>query len=172
MRAARLAVVPAALALVLAGGASAGVVQVNWNEQAKVKAKPAIAFHVRALADKTKGKVSGWAVTASFTNRTSKPLRISRNQFGLALFKNAKATNPKDGTLMPALAFKPDLPAVLAPGKTWRGTFAGYGKPPEGAYVRVLFGWFSGPAVGGSGFNWLSDHVQRWCSGHCSTYGA
>jgi hypothetical protein len=60
----------------------------------------------------------------------------------------------------------------MAPGKSWRGTFAGIGAPPDGTYVRVLFGWFSGPAVGGSGFNWLSDHVQRWCSGKCSTYGA
>jgi hypothetical protein len=172
MRVRALAGVLALVALVLAVGASAGVVQVNWNEQATLHAKPVIAFHVLALADQTKGKTSGWAVTASVTNRSSKPLHVSGKQFGLALFGDATSTNPKAALLLPALAFKPKLPAVLAPGKTWRGTFAGYGKPPEGAYVRVLFGWFSGPAVGGPGFNWLSDHVHRWCSNGCSKYGA
>jgi hypothetical protein len=156
----------------LAGGAAATTVQLNWHEQAKVRAKPAIAFHVQALVSQTKGKVSGWAVVAAVTNTSTKPLRISARQFGLALFENSSSTDPRQAKLLPAGAFSPALPATLAPGKTWRGTFIGVGKPTKGSYVRVLFGWFSGPAVGGTGFNWISDHVHRWCPGSCSTYGA
>jgi hypothetical protein len=157
---------------VLAGGASAATVRLNWHEQATVHAKPAIGFHVQALVTKKKGKVSGWAVVAEVTNRSSKPLRISAHQFGLALFKDATSTDPRKATLLPAGAFSPALPAVLAPGKTWRGTFIGAGSLTSGQYVRVLFGWFSGPAVGGTGFNWISDHVHHWCPASCSTYGA
>jgi len=172
MRALRTSIVTAVVFGALAGGAAAATVQLNWHEQAKVHAKPAIGFHVQALITQTKGKISGWAVVAEVTNRTAKPLKISAHQFGLALFKDAKATDPHHATLLPAGAFSPALPAVLAPGKTWRGTFIGAGGPPKGSYVRVLFGWFSGPAVGGTGFNWISDHVHHWCPGSCSTYGA
>ena len=172
MRFLGLLTVVAALTLALAAAAPAGVVHVDWHEQATIGGKPRIAFHVQALVSRTKGKLSGWAVVATVTNRTTKPLRISRGQFGLALFPNAKSTDARRAKLMPAAAFSPPLPKVIGPGKTWKGTFAGVGVPPEGAYVRVLFGWFSGPAVGGSGFNWLSDHVQHWCAGACTTYGA
>jgi hypothetical protein len=172
MRFLRALPVVAALALVLASTVSAGVVHVDWREKAKLHGTPVIAFHVQALVTQSKGKVSGWAVVATVKNTTKRPLRIATNQFGLALFKDGKAIDPRKGKLMPALAFKPALPKVLAPGKSWSGTFAGIGAPPNGTYVRVLFGWFSGPAVGGSGFNWLSDHVQQWCSGKCSTFGA
>jgi hypothetical protein len=173
MRFIRALPVVAALALVLAGTVSAGVVNVDWDEQAKLHGSPVISFHVQALVSKTSGKVSGWGVVASMTNKTSKPLQIKTNQFGLALFKDGKTLDPRRATLLAAAGFNPPVPKVLGPGKTWRGTFAGVGTPPEGSYVRVLFGWFSGPAVGGSGFNWLSDHVHQWCTGKsCSTYGA
>ena len=172
MRFIRALPVVAVLALVLAATVSAGVVHVNWNEQAKLSGTPVISFHVQTLVSKTSGKVSGWAVVASVTNKTSKPLRIKTTQFGLALFKDGKTLDPRRATLMPAAAFSPPVPKVLGPGKTWHGTFAGVGIPPDGSYVRVLFGWFSGPAVGGSGFNWLSDHVQHWCSASCSVFGA
>jgi hypothetical protein len=172
MRFLRALLAVAALCLALAAAGSAGVVPVDWNEQAKLKGSPVISFHVQALVGKVKGKLRGWAVVASLTNRTSKPLHIETNQFGLALFDSAKQVNLPKGKLLPAIAFKPSMPTVLGPGKTWRGTFAGIGLPPNGSYVRVLFGWFSGPAVGGPGFNWLSDHVEHWCSAKCSTYGA
>jgi hypothetical protein len=172
MRLLRSSLVIAVVFGVLAGGAAALTVPLNWHEQAKVHAKPAIAFHVAALVTQKKGKVAGWAVAAEVTNRSSKPLRISAHQFGLALFKDSASTDPHKATLLPAGAFSPALPAVLAPGKTWRGTFIGAGGPTRGQYVRVLFGWFSGPAVGGSGFNWISDHVHYWCPKPCSGYGA
>ena len=172
MRFVRALPVVAVLALVLAATVSTGVVHVDWREQAKLHGSPVIAFHVQTLASKASGKLTGWGVVASVTNKTSKPLRITTSQFGLALFKDGKTIDPRRATLLPAAVFSPPVPKVLGPGKTWKGTFAGVGAPPDGSYVRVLFGWFSGPAVGGSGFNWLSDHVQQWCSGKCSTYGA
>jgi hypothetical protein len=172
MRARFLVPVLVAVCLACTAAAQAGVTPLGWREQAKVATKPVIRFHVQALVTRTKGKLAGWAVTAEVTNTSSKTLRIRADQFGLALFSNGKSTSARDAKLMPAAAFDPALPAVLGPGKTWRGTFAGLGIPPNGAYVRVLFGWFSGPAVGGTGFNWLSDHVHHFCNGACSTFGA
>jgi hypothetical protein len=153
-----------AVSLVFGDAAAAGVVHVGWNERAKVGGKPAIGFRVESFVTRTSGGNHAWAVVGSITNRTSKPLRVS-DQFGLVLFRDAATIDPREGKLMPALAFSPPVPKVLAPGKTWRGSFGGAGTLPKGAYVRVLFGWFSGPALEGKhGFNWLTDHVQRWRS--------
>src|SRR3982074_613767 len=100
MRFIRALPVVAVLALVLAAAVSARVLRVNWNEQAKLHGRPVISFHVQAIVSKTSGKVSGWAVVASLTNRTSKPLAIKMSQFGLALFKDAKTLDPRRATLM------------------------------------------------------------------------
>jgi hypothetical protein len=119
MRFIRALPVVAVLALVLAATVSAGVVHVNWNEQAKLHGSPVIAFRVKTLATKTIGKVTGWAVVASVTNKASKPLRITTSQFGLALFKDGKTLDARRATLLPAAAFSPPVPKVLGPGKTW-----------------------------------------------------
>src|SRR4051812_39779883 len=110
MRFIRALPVVTALALVLAAAASAGVVPVDWNEQAKLHGTPVISFHVQALASKKSGGVAGWAVVASVTNKTSKALRIKTNQFGLALFKDGKTLDPRHATLLGAVGFSPPLP--------------------------------------------------------------
>jgi hypothetical protein len=172
MRLRRLLSVTAVAALALPASASAGVVHVNWREQAKVGGKPVVQFHVETLASSKQGNHSVWVVVASVTNRSSKTLTLSK-QFGLARYRGAKDVSPRLGTLLPALTFRPALPKTLRPGQTWRGAFGGFGVPPDGTYVRVVFGRFAGPAVPGAPFAWITDHARRWCSAaSCTGYGA
>jgi hypothetical protein len=173
MRVLRMLSIAAALVLVFAAAAPAADVRVDWKEQARLHGRPVISFRVQRLITRKKGKVTAWAVVASVTNTTTKALRVSSNQFGLALFSDGKTTDPRRAkTLFRAIAFSPALPRVLAPGKSWRGTFIGGGAVANGSYVRVIFGWFAGPAVGGPGFNWISDHAAHWCPTTCPGFSA
>ena len=60
-----------------------------------------------------------------------------------------------------ATAFRPALPARLAPGKGWSGRMSGLGgRALKNTHVRVLFGYFEGRALAGrAGFSWITDHV-------------
>jgi hypothetical protein len=148
----------AVLSLVLAGSAAAAEVKLDWREQIKDRhGHVVMTFRVHGLVvDKT-----GWAAAITFRNASQRTIRINPD-FGLALYKTSTPSGRPD-RFLPAAQAKPVMPRSLAPGARWTGAVGGPGKPPAGMYVRVVFGHFSGLAVGGfpDGFIWITDHAYR-----------
>jgi hypothetical protein len=139
----------------LASPAAAETIELGWSEKAVAGGRTIMTFHVAAL-DVEAGR---WSVRASFTNRSEETLAI-RRRFGLALYR-ARADR-RAFRVLRAAAYEPAPPARLAPGERWAGEFAGRGRLPAGALVRVRFGFFAGRAVPGwPGFWWLTDHAHR-----------
>lgn len=110
----------------------------------------------------------GRSVRASFTNRSRVALSVvAARPPGFAL---RVSTSPSISTRvfrrLPATRFAPALPAVLRPGRTWRGTFGGPGRPARQTYLRVTFGRFIGKPSPlrdyPTGFGWLTDHAFRY----------
>jgi hypothetical protein len=140
------------LALAVPSAATAVTVPVGWNESAG----KLMLFRVVAIDLEQNGT---WAVAATFKNTSGKPLTVT-NQFALALFKRAGDHDPGDATIYLASRFEPARPKLLAPGQVWSGAFGGDGKVPRGAYVRVVFGRFTGPGI--KSFDWATDHTRRF----------
>jgi hypothetical protein len=95
----------------------------------------------------------GWRADISITNRTNIRYSIGDPQasidrtWGLMLFKTGDLRELEQlnraGELPPArLAdrFRPELPLVLDPGKTWKGTISAQGALAAGRWMRVVFG--------------------------------
>ena len=146
-------------AAALAAPASAGpakTFRLAWSEKAVDGGRTVMSFHVRTL------KVEGgrWTISASFRNASRVRLGV-RRQF--AVLHGPAGRRVKALRVLPAKTFKPALPASLAPGKGWSGTFSGTGAAAlKNTSVRVRFSYFSGRAVAGRpGFGWITDHVAR-----------
>ena len=157
----RLALLLSTLAtgFVVALPAAARTVPLNWNESLKRNGRPLMTFAVSNVTFAG----GGWTVGASFSNRTAATVRIPRKRFGLRIFRGARVTTATPYRHLPAGTFQPAVPATLAPGQAWTGTFAGRGTPARGRYVRVTFGYFSRIAPRQpSPWVWLTDHTFRY----------
>lgn len=92
----------------------------------------------------------GWAVTARLENDVGQDLTITpgtgtyARQAGFQLqFPLQDKFGRRAYTVLPALAFQPQLPATLPIGESWQGTFAGPGKLPRRTTIYIGFGLFS-----------------------------
>jgi len=148
--------------------------QLDWLEPFPVEA-PALVFGVASF----RVTEDGWSADISVANRSEVGWKIvERNdeaalQFGLMLFPtgdqkefehlvntfNVPATRP-------ATSYKPELPVVLEPGVTWRGTISAHGALPGGLWVRFAFGPFSSvgappKGVPATAITWYTDHAYQ-----------
>ncbi|HZQ64696.1 MAG TPA: ABC transporter permease [Gaiellaceae bacterium] len=138
----------------------------GWSETKPLEDGQMV-FRVRAIEVGRRG----WLVRGSVENR-------SRTAYTIAFGRNAGATAGfsvlEPATLglrvLPATAFRPALPPVLAPGGRWSGAFAGTSAIPHGKFLYVGFGYFlparpadesSTPLLARDGFNWLTTHTFR-----------
>ena len=154
--------IPAALAVTLAAPATAAaprVVTLNWEETARSGGQSVMTFKV----DKVTFTGTGWGVTGSYTNRSTKTIRLIESWFSLRAYRTrAYGPRARFGRFR-ARSVSPRPPRELAPGQTWRGGFGGRGLPQRGRFVRVVFGDFA-PSF----FNvrapwaWITDHTFRY----------
>lgn len=158
------AVCAVAAALVLAAAGSAKTFKVNWNE---TKTFPGgyLSFHVTRIVV----TATTWKVTASFTNHgKTTTLTIARgyppapnlSPFGLAYPVVAPGQRPTINTLQMSHA-SPSIPARFGPGKTWTGSFNGYGVLPKGKIIWVVLGFFIPGGNQRAGFNWITSHAFK-----------
>ena len=159
MKGVRLILLVAALTAALAAPASAGstkTIRLAWNERATEGSRTVMTFSVRTLTINGRS----WTVDASFRNTSRTTLRI-RRQF--AVLYGPSSAGVRGMKVLPALAFRPALPARIAPGKGWSGRMSGVGgRNLKNTNVRVQFAYFEGRALAGrAGFGWVTDHVVR-----------
>ena len=159
MKTARLLLVATIAAIALASPASAGparTIRLLWSERAIDGDKTVMTFQVRTL------KIEGgrWTVDASFRNTSRVKLGV-RKQF--AVLYGPSRVRVSRLKVLAAKGFRPAMPASLAPGKGWRGTFSGTGGTAlTKTYIRVQFSYFQGRAIADRrGFGWITDHVAR-----------
>jgi hypothetical protein len=151
----RLLVLVFAAALIAPPVAAAETIKLGWREDDGVGV---MRFGVSTLS-LGNGR---WSVHASFTNRSPVVLRIER-RFALLVYHSK---NTYFGFRpMRATRFAPDMPMTVPPGRTWRGSFGGVGKPPRGTYLRVRFGRFNGRPSPlpdfPNGFSWITAHSHH-----------
>ena len=120
----------------------------------------------------------GWRVRLSLENRSSvafalgDPRATLNRSFGLMLFPTGKIEELTDqnanGTLpavRPAVAYEPELPAILEPGASWKGTMSAPGALAAGSWVRVVFGTLvsvgNPPEELGESIVWITDRAYR-----------
>jgi hypothetical protein len=164
MRRALVAVLGSSVLLSLLAAGSAGArpaestvtIKLGWHERALARGRTVMTFNVRTLSITSRG----WTIAASFRNTSRSRLRI-REEFALLVAKR-RAQIDGAGALQ-AKSFRPALPAALAPGQGWSGTFSGGGASIlHGVFVRAHFSYFRGPVIPGqAGFGWITDHVVR-----------
>ncbi len=145
----------------------------DWREAYPAQ-KPALVFGVRSFAV----TATGWRARISVQNRSDvgweigAPRLTLERAFGVLLFPNddlaeLEARN-RDGTLpglRPATGFRPPLPQVLEPGRTWSGTISAPGPLAGGLWVRVSFGTFTSVGDPPEGAQpqviWFTDHAYQ-----------
>jgi hypothetical protein len=117
-------------------------VELGWRETYPTRTRDRLVFEVQSF-EVTAG---GWSAVVAVTNSTSIDFETSPRRFGLMLFATGALSELEDanrrGTLpppRPAEEIEPPPPAVLGPGRTWRGRLSASGSLPAGAYVRVRF---------------------------------
>lgn len=150
------------LLLLAAGSAGAhpaagtATIKLGWNERALAAGRTVMTFNVRTLTVTDRG----WTIAASFRN-TSKSRLVIRDEF--ALLVTMRRAQIDGARALKAKSFRPELPAALAPGQAWTGTFSGGGVSIlHGVFVRAHFGYFRGQVFPGqAGFGWITDHVVR-----------
>jgi hypothetical protein len=146
------------------------VLRVGWVENVSLgSAPPVLTFRVRTIDVGPKG----FAVAASFTNRSQRPLGFpkgtqqSPKNFGLGVFTDAVSVRVEDPGqyLLKATRFTPSLPRVLEPGRTWSGTMSASDPPRNNRWLRVVFGvffWRGKPPAGfGPYFAYATTHNVR-----------
>jgi hypothetical protein len=120
----------------------------------------------------------GWRARVSLDNGTSVPFEVgdprhsAYRSFGLMLFgsgdhdeleaRNAEGTLP---AVRRAVAYRPSLPGILEPGKSWSGTISAPGALVADSWVRVVFGPLVSvgepPARLDDNVVWISDVAYR-----------
>jgi hypothetical protein len=139
----------------------------DWNEHYDADAGRLI-FGVSKFEVLT----DGWRADISITNRTTVRYSIGDPQasidrvFGLMLFKTGDLRELEQlnraGELPAARRadrFQPELPLVLEPGKTWKGTMSARGALAAGRWLRVVFGPLVPIAADGQQLIWITDHA-------------
>jgi hypothetical protein len=114
----------------------------------------------------------GWRADISITNRTTVRYSIGDPEasidraFGLMLFRTGDLRELEQlnraGELPPARRadrFQPELPLVLEPGKTWKGTMSARGSLAAGRWLRVVFGPLVPIAADEQPLIWITDHA-------------
>ena len=147
--------------------------KLEWLEPYTAKA-PALVFGVTAFAV----TADGWSADISVENRSDVGWKIVDRRhedelgFGVMLFptgdqKDAERLNNSLSlpTIRAATAYRPELPVVLEPGTTWRGTISAPGALAGGLWVRIAFGPFSSVGEPPKGVqtpvNWFTDHTYQ-----------
>jgi hypothetical protein len=120
----------------------------------------------------------GWTADVSVENRSQvgwevgDPRRAAERAFGVLLFPNddldeldRRNRNGDLPAIRPATSFRPALPPVLQPGKTWKGTIAAPGALAGGLWVRLSFGTFASVGKPPDGAQpqvvWFTDHAHQ-----------
>ncbi len=174
-----------AVAVTLAGcGASSGPIptavkappqtaRLGWEEKYPAD-KAALVFGVSSFTVTR----NGWTADVSVANTSDVswevggPRRTVELAFGVLLFPNndlgeldRRNRNGDLPAIRPATSFSPALPAVLRPGKTWKGTIAAPGALAGGLWVRLSFGTFSSIGSPPKGAEpqvvWFTDHAHE-----------
>ena len=121
---------------------------------------------------------SGWTADVSVENRSQvgwevgDPRRAVERAFGVLLFPNddlkeleRRNRNGDLPAIRPATSYRPALPLVLRPGKTWKGTIAAPGALAGGLWVRLAFGTFVSVGKPPEGAQpqvvWFTDHAHQ-----------
>ena len=163
----------AVAALVLAGAAPARTIRVQWVDEQPLWGSKLV-FRTTAI------RIDGdnFAVATSVANRTRYAVRVMRRppylggnfigplSFGIA-WRQTDTPKTRHMFFVPAKTFSPRLPATLAPGATWRGTFSGRTRALRKHHdFWVAFGLFAAapqkslPPDPQGGY-WLSDKTFR-----------
>lgn len=120
----------------------------------------------------------GWTANVSIANRSGvgwevgDPRRAVARVFGVLLFPNddLKELDRRNRAgdlpaIRPATSYRPALPLVLRPGKTWKGTIAAPGALAGGLWVRLSFGTLvsvGAPPIGARPqVVWFTDHSHQ-----------
>lgn len=120
----------------------------------------------------------GWTATLAITNDTPIPYEVGNPRatidraFGIRLFatgsKRELERRKRQNTLpvlRAATTYEPELPKILEPQASWRGTISAPGSLVAGSWVRIVFGALF--AVGNpppgleASFVWITDHAYR-----------
>lgn len=151
----------------LARPAKPRVLKLNWVEHRTAAQFPvAMTFKVTNV---TLG-IKAWSVRGSFTNRSTKAIRVIRHpemadyalfSFALAVPYYIQSGYSKRASVRALLASyaRPTFPQVLRPGQSWSGVFGGPGLPPKGKLINVVFGVFSVP--GEPEWSWITTHAFK-----------
>jgi len=147
-----------ALAVFAAPAVAAGSSNVDWKETWKVNGVPVLDFKVTSVSvGKTK-----WSARISFRNLLHRSVSIPRNSFGIAFYASSKLTakTPPEAYGL-AKTFSKPRPLRLAAGGTWSGVISGLGRPAitGKAWVRIVFGPFSGIPGMAKLSLWVTDHA-------------
>ncbi|HZQ04000.1 MAG TPA: hypothetical protein VFA88_08265 [Gaiellaceae bacterium] len=157
-----------ALAVLAAPAAAASRSDVNWKETWKVNGVPVLTFKVTSVSvGNTK-----WSARISFRNLLHRAVNIPRNSFGIAFYASSKltASTPPEAYGL-AKTFSKPRPLKLAAGRTWSGVISGLGRPAISgkAWVRIVFGPFSGIPGTSKLSLWVTDHALVLTFGSKST---
>ena len=148
-----------ALTVLLASPAAAAPSSgVNWKETWKVNGVPVLSFKVTSV---TVGKTK-WTARISFRNLLHRTVTIPRNSFGIAFYGSAKLTAKTPPVAYGiAKTFSKPRPTRLAAGDSWSGVISGLGRPAitGKAWVRIVFGPFSGVPGTSNLSLWVTDHA-------------
>jgi len=136
--------------------------------------EPALVFGVQRFTVTE----DGWRAQISVQNRSDvswdigSPNTTTELQFGVMLFpdNNLKELERRNRqgelpAIRDATAFNPQLPSVLRPGTTWRGTMSAPGALAGGLWVRISFGPFVSegdpPTGAASPVVWFTDNAYH-----------
>src|SRR5581483_6874250 len=142
-----------ALPVLAAPAAAASRSDVNWKETRKVNGVLVLTFKVTSVCVGN----TEWS---------------ARNSFGIAFYASSKltASTPPEAYGL-AKTFSKPRPLKLAAGRTWSGVISGLGRPAISgkAWVRIVFGPFSGIPGTSKLSLWVTDHALVLTFGSKST---
>jgi hypothetical protein len=118
----------------------------------------------------------GWRAEVSMTNGTrirysvGDPDETLERLFGVMLFRTGELQEVEEldssgglPGIRQAQTFTPELPLVLEPNATWKGTIEASGSLAAGRYLRVVFGALAPIGEPPEGFPptlvWITDHA-------------
>jgi hypothetical protein len=145
--------------------------KVDWVEVFRGEAA-SFTFRVHSL----EVLADGWRAEVSMTNGTrirysvGDPEETLERLFGVMLFRTGELheveqLNSSGGLpgIRRAQTFMPELPLVLEPESTWKGTIEASGSLAAGRYLRVVFGTLVPMGEPPEGFPptliWITDHA-------------
>jgi hypothetical protein len=154
------------------GRATAQEATLDWHETAGEDGQQ-LAFDVErfAIID------GGWEAEIGFRNDTKVAWEVGDGAgvprtFGVMLFRTGDMREfeqrNRGGDLpavRPATRFEPELPRLIGPGETWKGTISAPGSLVSESYVRVVFGMFASQGDPPKGLTsrvvWITDNTFK-----------